>query len=121
MFENISLEDQRLQYEFITERAKKVGKLFGCISVAFVALIGLIVLFSGNATVGTIIGIAAIVIIDYIVCYHMGKCYPWAYYWLLTKFETPLPLIVTLFLGFYIGLALRIKYHGFGKKLHAQR
>lgn len=117
----MSLQDQLLQYEFITEKAKRTGWLLGGLSAAFVSLIGLVVLFSGNATAGTIIGVAAIATIDYIVCYHIGKCYPWAYYWLLTKFETPIPLIVTLFLGFYIGLALRIKYHGFGKNIQAKR
>lgn len=120
MFQSGSLQDRLNEYECVSKKAKKMGKLFGGVSAAFVVLIGLAALFAGSeSTVGALVGVAAVAVIDYFVCYQIGKCYPWSYYWLSGKFEVPVPLIGTMFLGFYLGLALRIKYHGFEKKIKA--
>ena len=120
MFNNLSPQEQLQRYEFVTAKAKKLGKLLGGFSAALLALIGVIAIFSGNATVGALVSIILCSIAVYFVNYHIGKCYPWAYYWLLTKFEEPIPLLGALFFGFYIGLALRFKYHGFKKKIQTQ-
>ena len=120
MFEKGTLQERLAQYQHVKSKANKLGTLFGCFSAISVALIGFAALLSAeNATVGALVGIAAVVGIDFFICYQIGKCYPWSYYFLAEKYEVPIPLLVTMFLGFYLGLAMRIKYHRYDKKLKA--
>lgn len=107
------------KYEEVCRKANKVGKLLTGISLFIVILFSIIILISmeKSVTVGVIVLLFVVALVDAIYFYESGKNMVWTYYWLKEKSNNELRTIyIVLSFGTFIGALLRIKHHGIKNK-----